>query len=192
MGLVGTLHWNDHVGYAYGAELVRAIRPVTRRDVVVCVVGDGSGRARLAEMAGEDLGSRVLLPGRVPPEEVPDYLGAFDVGSLSQSVDGVGSFRYTTKLSEYLAAELPVVTGEVPLAYDLDEGYLWRLPGPNPWSATYVQALSRFLEELSAEAISDRRAALRRRRSEPFDKLAQQRRACEFVTDIVAQASARS
>ena len=60
---------------------------------------------------------------------MPDYLCAFDVGSLSQSVDPVGSFRYTTKLSEYLAVGLPVITGEAPVAYDLDEGYLWRVPG---------------------------------------------------------------
>ncbi len=192
VGLVGTLHWNDHVGYAYGTELVRAVRQVKRRDVVVCIVGDGSGREHLERDAAEDLGGRVVLAGRVTPEEVPDYLAAFDVGSLSQSVDGVGSFRYTTKLSEYLAAELPIVTGEVPAAYDLDEGYMWRLPGESPWSETYVKALAQLLEELSVEAIAERRAALLQRKSEPFDRLAQQRRACAFVSDILAGISAQA
>ena len=60
-----------------------------------------------------------------------------DVASLPQSVDGVGSFRYTTKLSEYLAARLPVVTGEIPLAFDLDDGWMWRLPGDAPWEERY-------------------------------------------------------
>lgn len=185
IGLVGSLHWADRVGYVYGAELVRAIRRVRRKDIVVCIVGDGSGRGRLEEMAGEDLGSRVLLPGRVSPEDVPDYLAAFDVASLPQSVDGVGSFRYTTKLSEYLASELPMITGEIPAAYDLDEGYIWRLPGRAPWSSTYVDALAALLETLSAAEIDERRQAILRRRAEPFDKLAQQRRMSEFIGDIL-------
>jgi len=190
VGLVGSLHWNDRVGYVYGAELVGAVRRVARRDVVVCVVGDGSGHKRLQEMAGEDLGSRVLLPGRVPAADVPDYLAAFDVGSLSQSVDGVGSFRYTTKMSEYLASELPILTGEIPAAYDLDEGYIWRLPGESPWSATYIDALAQLLETLSIAEVAERRHAIRRRQAEPFDRLAQQRRMSEFVQDILAHRSA--
>jgi glycosyltransferase involved in cell wall biosynthesis len=189
VGLAGSLHWNDSVGYVYGAELVRAVRRIRRRDVVVCVVGDGSGRQRLEEMAGEDLGSRVLLPGRVPAADVPDYLAAFDVGSLSQSVDGVGSFRYTTKMSEYLASELPIITGEVPASYDLDEGYIWRLPGQAPWSSTYIAALAELLETLNAGDVEERRQAIRRRRAEPFDKLAQQQRMTEFIEDILTRIS---
>jgi glycosyltransferase involved in cell wall biosynthesis len=186
IGLVGSLHWNDHVGYAYGAELVRAIRQVKREDVVVCVVGDGSGLERLREMAGEDLGGRVLLPGRVPATEVPDYLAAFDVGSLSQSVDGVGSFRYTTKLSEYLASELPIITGEIPASYDLDEGYLWRVPGSAPWSPAYVSALAQLMQGLGAGEVAKRREAIANRRGEPFDKDAQQRRMRAFIEDLLA------
>lgn len=186
VGLVGSLHWNGRIGYVYGAELIQAIRCVRRTDVAVCVVGDGSGLERLREMAGEDLDERVLLPGRVTPEEVPDYLAAFDVGSLSQSVDGVGSFRYTTKLSEYLAVGLPVLTGQTPLAYDLDDGFLWRLPGAAPWSAVYVDALSELLEGLSAQEIASRRDAISRLGCDPFDRLAQQQRMSTFVTDILA------
>jgi hypothetical protein len=192
LGIVGSLHWNDRAGYVYGAELVRAVRRVQRRDVAVCVVGDGSGSERLQELAGPDLGSRVFLPGRVAPEQVPDYLAAFDIGSLSQSVDGVGSFRYTTKLSEYLAVGLPIVTGETPLAYDLDAGFMWRLPGHAPWSEEYVDALSELLEGLSSEQIAQRREAVARVHADTFDKLAQQRRACDFVSDILASHGSRT
>jgi glycosyltransferase involved in cell wall biosynthesis len=186
VGLIGSLHWNERLEYAYGAELVRAVGLVRRRDLVVCVIGEGSGRERMEAMAGDDLGSRVLFPGRVPAAEIPDYLDALDAGSLSQSVDRVGAFRYTTKLSEYFAARLPVITGEIPAAYDLDEGCMWRLPGDAPWSAAYVHALAELLEGLSAAEVAQRREAIGRRGSEPFDKAAQQRRMSVFVEDLLA------
>ncbi|MDQ6810928.1 MAG: glycosyltransferase [Actinomycetota bacterium] len=187
VGIAGSLHWREKVKYVYGAELVRAVRQVKRRDIVACIVGDGSGRERLEEMAGQDLGVRILLPGRVAPAEVPDYLSAFDLASLPQSVDGVGSFRYSTKLSEYFAAELPIIIGEIPVAYDLDEGFFWRLPGEAPWSDAYVNALAETLETLSEAELTRRRAAVRGRRGDPFDQPAQQRRMVEFVTDILQE-----
>jgi hypothetical protein len=185
VGLAGSLNWRERTGYAYGAELVRAVRALRRRDIVACVIGDGSGLQRLKELAGDDLGSRVLLPGAVAPEAVADHLGAFDLASLPQSVDGVGSFRYSTKLSEYLAAGLPVITGQTPMAYDLDEGFLWRLPGDAPWSAEYVQALVVLLEALTPEQLAERRAAIAGRRLDPFDMAAQQRRMGTFLQDIL-------
>lgn len=185
VGLVGALDLTESVGYVYGAELVRAVRRARRPDLVACIVGDGSGRSHLEQLAGEELGSRVILPGRVAPEAVPDYLAAFDVASLSQSVDRVGAFRYTTKLSEYLAAGLPIISTQVPAAYDLDEGYFWRLPGSAPWSATYEDALLALLEGLTPQHIEHRREALRQRRGDPFDMAAQQRRTCEFIGEIL-------
>jgi glycosyltransferase involved in cell wall biosynthesis len=186
IGLAGSLHWNPRVGYAYGVELVQAALRAGRDDVYVCVVGDGDGRERLEALAGAELGRHVLLPGRVAPETVPDYLAAFDVGSLSQSVDPVGAFRYTTKLSEYLAVGLPVVTAQVPLAYDLDEGYMWRLPGEAPWSETYVAALARMLAGVSREEIDRRREAALAANAALFDRGVQQRRMTAFVEDLLA------
>ncbi len=186
VGLVGTLNWRARIDYVYGAELVHAVRAIHRPDVVVCIVGDGPGLQRLQQLAGDDLGGRVLLPGRVAPAEVADHLAAFDVASLPQSVDGVGSFRYSTKLSEYLAAGLPIITGETPVAYDLDEGYFWRLPGQAPWSPVYGGALAQLLDALTTEEIARRREAAAQRREDPFDQLSQQRRMGEFITDLLA------
>ena len=151
-GIAGSTRWNRHVEYCYGAELVRAIRRTARRDVGVLVVGDGDGLARLRKLAGDDLDQRVFLPGRCERGDVPAFLAAMDIGSLPQSVDRVGALRYTTKLPEYIAAGLPVVTGEIPLGYDLDDGWIWRVPGDAPWAEEYVGALVALMETLTREA----------------------------------------
>jgi hypothetical protein len=184
IGLTGSIHKRRE--YVYGSELVRAIRRSERRDVAVCVIGDGSGMDLLRQEAGEDLGGRILLPGRIAPELVPDYLAACDLASLSQSTDEVGAFRYTTKLSEYLAVGLPVITTETPLAYDLDEGYLWRLPGAAPWDPRYIDALVALLDALTREQVRAHAAAVAARRTDPFDRSEQQRRAAAFVSDLLA------
>ena len=108
------------------------------------------------------------------------------MATLSQSVDRVGSFRYTTKLSEYLAAGVPVISGEVPAAYDLDEGNFWRLPGDAPWSSRQIDALVELLEGISWQEIARRRAAASVSRSAIFDRETQQRRMRAFVDDLLA------
>jgi len=186
VGLVGSLDWTESAGYVYGLELVQAVRRLQRNDVVACIVGDGSGLQRLQELAGSDLGGKVRLLGRVAPEEVADHLAMFDLASLSQSVDKVGSFRYTTKLSEYLSAGLPILAGQIPAAYDMDAGYFWRLPGPAPWSEIYLDGLVRLLEGLTAADLAERRhaASLARDRG-AFDRAIQQQHAVAFVQDLL-------
>jgi hypothetical protein len=108
-----------------------------------------------------------------------------DVASLPQSVDGVGSFRYTTKLSEILAAGLPVVTGQIPLAYDLDGGWLWRLAGDAPWSKRYVAALAELMGSVTRSGIDARAAHVPQQLAE-FDLQAQAGRTNAFVQDVLA------
>lgn len=184
-GLVGSLRWNDSVGYCYGLELVRAALAAERDDLRVLIVGDGSGLPHLQELAERSEG-RVILTGRVPKDEVGSYLGALDVASLPQSVDGVGSFRYTTKISEYLGAGLPIVTGEIPLAYDLDDGWLWRLPGAAPWSPLYLDALADLMRTVTDEDLAAHRSAAPRN-TPTFDRTRQRRLVGEFVADLLTQ-----
>jgi glycosyltransferase involved in cell wall biosynthesis len=188
-GLLGAMNWNDRVGFCYGAELVRAMRHVKRDDVRCLIVGGGTGLERLRELAGDDLGTRILLPGPAPQDLVTSYLAAMDVGSLPQSVDQVGALRYTTKLSEYLTAQLPVVTSEIPLAYDLDEGWLWRVPGDTPWSETYVRGLARVIDAASRAEIAERRDAIPQD-AKLFDELDQRRRVGGFIGDLLAGSGA--
>jgi glycosyltransferase involved in cell wall biosynthesis len=183
VGLVGSLRWNPRVGYCYGAELVHALTRVDRPDVHVLIVGDGNGRERLEAMAEDD--GRITFTGRVERDEVPSYLAAMDIASLPQSVDGVGSFRYTTKLSEYLAAGLPVITTQIPLAYDLDDGWLWRLPGSAPWEKRYLDALSRLMGSVTPAEVEQRRTSIAPG-DELFDLRVQRRRVGDFVSDLLA------
>lgn len=183
-GLVGSLHWRDRAEYAYGLELVRAIRRTARPDVHVILIGDGEGLPRLKAEAGTELGVRVHVTGRVPREQLGRYFAAMDIGSLPQSVDGVGAFRYTTKLSEYLAAGLPVVTGQLPFAYDLGDDWLWRLPGDAPWSETYIDALSTLMAQLNAADLRDRRARVPRELP-VFDEQLQRERVTAFLGDLL-------
>jgi hypothetical protein len=79
-----------------------------------------------------------------------------------------------------------VITGEVPAAYDLDEGYLWRLPGDAPWDATFIDALTALLREITRAEVDDRRAAAKTVSADVFDRARQQRRMGAFVVDILA------
>ncbi|MDP8908787.1 MAG: glycosyltransferase [Chloroflexota bacterium] len=190
-GLVGSLNWSERVGYCYGLELVRAIRRTARREVHVVLVGDGDGLPRLKAEAAVELGIRIHCTGRVPREQLGRYLAAMDVASLPQSVDGVGAFRYTTKLSEYLAAGLPVVTGELPFAYDLGDGWLWRLPGDTPWSETYVDALAALMTQIGASDVQQRRAIVPRELP-LFDEELQRQRVTAFLGDVLARTRPRA
>jgi glycosyltransferase involved in cell wall biosynthesis len=157
-GIVGSLAWNRRVEYCYGLELALALpQALVREEVHVVIVGDGNGRAELERLATSALRPRLHLTGRVPRTEVPDYLAAMDVVTLPQSVDGVGSFRYTTKLSEYLAAGLPVITNQIPLSYDLPGDWMIRLPGGAPWEPTFVAALAGVMRSVSREELARRR-----------------------------------
>jgi Glycosyl transferases group 1 len=189
-GIVGALNWNDHVKYCYGLELVRAIAQVRRENLVVLIVGDGTGMARLRELAGVRLGASVLTTGNVPQSAVPDYLSVIDVASLPQSVDGVGSFRYTTKLSEYVSVDLPIVTGQTPLAYDSSDDWLWRLPGDAPWSTRYIAALTELMESVTREEIAEKRSHVGRLRP-LFDRDDQVARVTSFISEVCADWSSR-
>lgn len=187
IGIAGRLLVDSRHGYCYGLELIRALRRTDRADLRVLIVGDGDGLPTLTSLAGNELGRRVLLTGGVQRERVPDYLAAMDIGALSQSTDLVGALRYTTKLPEYLAAGLPVVAGEIPAAYDLDTGWLWRLPGDAPWVEEHIAALAQLMESVSLEAIATKKAQVPRE-LELFDSELQQQRVCAFVRETVARA----
>jgi hypothetical protein len=192
-GIAGSLAWTERVGYCYGLELVRALQAVDRTDVEVhvLVLGDGAGRPRLEALRAAGLAARIHLPGRVPRLEVPDYLAALDVATLPQSVDRLGSFRYTTKLSEYLSASLPVVTNQIPLAYDLPGNWAFRLPGRAPWDPKFIESLGVLMQTVTREEIAAKRAETLR--ALPlFEQLPQIERFTEFLLEVFEAHTSRT
>lgn len=183
LGIAGALIWNPRYRYCYGWELVQAALVSRRDDVYLLIVGEGSGLPHLRAAAAA-LGARAIFPGRVPMEQVPEYLAAMDIGSLPQSLNPVGTFRFTTKISEYWAAGLPIVTGHLPLAYDLTLAWSWRIAGPAPWHPDYIQNLARWLEPLTQEELSRKISALPAALPE-FDAARQARAVTAFLTDLL-------
>lgn len=190
-GIVGSIDWNERRRYCYGYELVKAVCRQHRDDVKVVVIGGGSGLSHLRELAGDRLGHTVLLPGPVPRDRVQAYLQAFDVGSLPQTVDLVGALRYTTKLSEYLAARLPTVTGQLPLAYEFAGDWLWRLPGDAPWDERYIAALAGVMSAVDRATVDDRRKLVPSD-IQAFDRDRQVAQVCAFVNDLLDESPAGS
>jgi hypothetical protein len=186
VGIAGSMVWNRRYQYCYGMELVEAACKVRRPDVTFLMVGDGGGLPHLEAKAAGLPGGRVIFTGRIPQDQLPAYYAACDLASLPQSVDRVGSFRYTTKLSEYLAFGLPVLTGQIPLAYDLDDGWIWRLAGDAPWDRTYTAALAEVLEGLTADQLHAKRAAVPRDHP-AFDYARQARQATAFIRDLLGR-----
>jgi hypothetical protein len=186
LGLAGELRWNSRIGYCYGYELVKAFQLIKRQDAVALIIGSGTGKGCLEREAVSVTGGRIRLVGRVPQSELPEYLAAMDIGSLPQSVDKVGGFRYTTKISEYIAAGLPIVTGRIPLAYDLNDGWLWRLPGGAPWEAKYIEALAALIERLTPSEIVEKRTAVPEKLRD-FDRELQVRRVTGFIGDLLKE-----
>ena len=183
-GLAGALVWSKRRRYCYGLELVKAVRRTERTDIAVVVVGDGTGRDVLIKEAGTDLGKRIFIPGAVPLAEVMETLCGFDVASLPQSTDAVGAFRYTTKISEYREARLPIVTTRIPAAYDLNLGQSWRLPGIAPWDDVFINALAELMREISVSALSHERVANMDLYDPNFDRDLQVARVTDFMSDI--------
>ncbi|WEK54937.1 MAG: glycosyltransferase [Candidatus Cohnella colombiensis] len=186
IGIVGSLNWNKRVGYCYGYELVKAVLSVKRQDITVLIVGDGDGKSKLEQLAMQAGANRVIFTGRVLREEVPKYMSAMDLASLPQSIDQVGSFRYTTKVSEYLAAALPIVMGKTPMSYDLNGDWIYRIQGNKPWEPAYIAALGELLEQITLEDIQQRRHKVPKH-SPVFNKEVQIHNVSDFIQDILLE-----
>jgi glycosyltransferase involved in cell wall biosynthesis len=101
------------------------------RPVKGIMIGGGSGIAHLKQRCRQyDIENKVLFPGYVPYEQLPQYLSMIDVCLSTQTNDIVGQVRTTGKLPLYLAAGRFVLASKVgEAAIVLDEKMLVEYEG---------------------------------------------------------------
>lgn len=99
-------------------ELVEAARSLTDLDLVFLLIGEGEGRAKIAQLVeAAGLSERFIFTGRVAYEHVPEYIAACDVcvapfnPARHKHYGKTGEFIYDPlKVFEYMAMAKPVVT----------------------------------------------------------------------------------
>lgn len=137
IGFVGSFQpWHDV------PLLVRSFAGARTRAVArLLLVGDGPGREpALAEARSLGLDGRVIAPGSMTPDRVPELLGACDVGVLA----GTNEYGQPMKLLEYGAAGLASVAPDLlPVRDVIENGVSGLLFAPGDHAS-----LTRALEEL--------------------------------------------
>jgi glycosyltransferase involved in cell wall biosynthesis len=117
IGLVGSSVWVPSRQMCYGwelVELVRRLRGRLPRAVRGVLVGDGSGVEVLRRRATESgVAEAIEFAGRVPYDDLPDWLRRFDICVSTQTNDVIGNVRTTGKLPLYLAAGRFVLASRV-------------------------------------------------------------------------------
>jgi glycosyltransferase involved in cell wall biosynthesis len=184
-GMVGSLHWSPRQQYCYGLELVEMLRHLKRDDVTILIVGDGDGRARLEKRVPPALQSRVVFTGRVPPSTVVDTMNVMDIGFITQTVDGLGSYRLTTKLPEYLACGVPVAMSPIPGFFDYAFEAGWALPDAHPATAAFHRDCAAWIDALTHAEIQEkaRRARPIAERRFQYDLVVERFRT--FMADLI-------
>lgn len=184
-GVVGSLNWTPRQSYCYGLELVETIKRLTRPDVSLLIVGDGTGRSILGKRLPDALRSRVVFTGRLPEAEVVRAMNAMDIGFITQTLDALGNFRLTTKLPEYLACGLPVAMSPVPGFYDYAADAGWALPPLHPASAEFHARCAAWLDTLAPAEVAAKAGQARAVACRSFDYEVLARRFHLFVEDIL-------
>jgi glycosyltransferase involved in cell wall biosynthesis len=184
-GVVGSLVWTERQRYCYGLELVEALRYLKRQDVSMLIAGDGDARRRLEDRTPPALRSRVRFTGRMEGESLIEALNAMDIGFVVQTLDGLGNYRLTTKLPEYLACGLPVAMSPIPGFYDYAAEAAWGLPATHPGSEEFHRGLAAWIDALTREEVLAKAARARPLAERRFDYAMLGRRFAKFVADIL-------
>jgi len=151
IGVVGSIVWNPRAQTAYGWELVEAL-PLVPPRVHAVVVGEGDGVAHLRARAAElGVADRLVTPGRVPHDLVPDVLGGLDAVTWTQTPDAVGRCRTTMKLPEYLACGKYVLASDVGEARRCVTANGYRIPYAGGRDPAYVSGLVDAIRALAAD-----------------------------------------
>lgn len=187
-GVVGSLRWTPRQSYCYGLELVETLKRLTRTDISLLIVGDGTGKSVLEGRIPDRLRSRVVFTGRLPEAEVVRAMNAMDIGFITQTLDALGNFRLTTKLPEYLACGLPVAMSPVPGFYDYASDAGWALPARHPASTEFHERCAAWLDRLDCDEVAEKAHRARPLACRHFDYEVLSQRFRLFVEDVLSSA----
>jgi glycosyltransferase involved in cell wall biosynthesis len=111
-----TIGWAGVMREWHGLELLLDA-VATLPGVRLMLVGDGPARAAVERhAAAQGFADRVVITGRVTPQEMPDYLAAMDIAVVAHDGTGIAS---PMKLVEYMAMERAVVAPRLDNIQDL-------------------------------------------------------------------------
>jgi hypothetical protein len=100
---------------------------------------------------------RVVFTGRVAEGDVVRTVHAMDIGFITQTLDGLGAYRLTTKMPEYLAAGLPIAMSPTPGFFDYVSGAGWSLPACHPASERFHRQCAAWIDGLTWAEVHARR-----------------------------------
>jgi glycosyltransferase involved in cell wall biosynthesis len=156
VGVIGSIVWSPVARTAYGWELVEAL-PRLPANVRAVLVGGGDGVERLRARAQElGVADRLLTPGVIAHEQVPDALAALDAVTWTQTPDAIGRCRTTLKLPEYLASGRFVVASDVGAARTYIDGNGARVPYAGGRDRGYVDGVTEVLAEVARDPAAAR------------------------------------
>ena len=185
-GVVGSLIWSKRQQYGYGLELVEMLRHLQRKDVSMLIVGDGDARRILEERIPAALRHRVCFTGQLQGDDLVEAINAMDIGFITQTLDGLGNYRLTTKLPEYLACGLPVAMSPIPGYYDYAADVGWALPAQHPASDAFHRQCAAWLDALPRAEVTAKAAGARGVAEQRFDYTILGRRFARFVKDVLS------
>jgi len=101
----------------YGLDIAIEALAIAKKDIPNAefwILGDGTERRGLEELS-ERLGiaKSVKFIGRVPPQEIPNWLKQCDVGVLATRSDVFLDYSFSNKLSEYIIMDKPVISSRL-------------------------------------------------------------------------------
>ena len=108
-----TLMYHGTLTPIYGLEVaIQAVAMLKNRipQLKFCIFGDETETNGLKKLAENlDTGRSVVFMGRVPREEIPQYIRGADIGVLPMIRDEFIELSFSNKLAEYVCTKTPVV-----------------------------------------------------------------------------------
>jgi glycosyltransferase involved in cell wall biosynthesis len=157
-------------------------------DLKLCIVGDGPGPGvldALSSLAARlGIADRLVLAGRLDPDQVPPYLCNAEALCLARPDNRQAAGGFPTKLGEYLATGVPVVVTRVGSVPDYLEHGTSAFLSPPDDPAAFAAALDMALSDPASRARVG--AAGRRLALEHFSPDALARRTLDFVRRLAA------